>query len=101
MQQALDDREAQKAWENAKKKELVPKLQDLFYDMDSDGSGGLDLDEIKAAPPEVIDQLQQIGDMKDVEELFHMLDYDGSGELGIDEFCEGMMQAQSDKPLEF
>jgi len=33
-------------------------------------------------------------------DLFLLLDYDGSGTVAIDEFCEGMMQAQSDKPME-
>merc|ERR1711971_333592 len=49
---------------------------------------------------DVKERLEEIAKMEDAEALFKMLDYDGSGSLHIDEFCEGILKAQADKPLE-
>jgi len=100
-QQASNDREGMKVWEEQKRRNLIPKLKLMFRDLDTDNSGEIDLEEIIHAPEEVIDQLQQISSMDDIEELFACLDYDDSGSLGIDEFCEGILKAQGEKPLEF
>merc|ERR1711997_387967 len=68
--------------------------------MDEDGSGELDLFELRGASEEIKSQLQRICNMEDVEEIFKSLDYDESGAVDIDEFCEGMLKATSDRPGE-
>merc|ERR1719384_2656096 len=72
----------------------------MFREMDEDGSGELDLFELRGASEEIKAQLQRICNMEDVEEIFKSLDYDESGNVDIDEFCEGMLKATSDKPGE-
>merc|ERR1719410_3305699 len=72
----------------------------MFQEMDEDGSGELDIFELRGASDEIKSQLQRICNMEDVEEIFKSLDYDESGAVDIDEFCEGMLKATSDKPGE-
>merc|ERR1712150_308895 len=71
-----------------------------FQEMDEDGSGRLDISELRGASEEIKSQLQRICNMEDVEEIFKSLDYDESGVVDIDEFCEGMLKATSDRPGE-
>merc|ERR1712176_669859 len=100
LRQAKEDQEAHKAWEKQKKRALVPKLRNMFQEMDEDGSGQLDISELRAGSEEIKSQLQRICNMEDVEEIFKSLDYDESGAVDIDEFCEGMLKATSDRPGE-
>merc|ERR1719291_1390592 len=73
----------------------------MFYELDEDGSGCLELEELQNAPDDLKEQLQQVAKMEDCEELFHTLDYDGSGSIDVDEFCDGVLKAsQENKPLE-
>merc|ERR1711953_621900 len=78
----------------------MPKLRNMFQEMDLDGSGQLDISELRGASEEIKSQLQRICNMEDVEEIFKSLDYDESGAVDIDEFCEGMLKATSDRPGE-
>merc|ERR1712157_50890 len=71
-----------------------------FQEMDEDGSGQLDITELRGASEEIKAQLQRICNMEDVEEIFKSLDYDESGAVDIDEFCEGMLKANADRPGE-
>merc|ERR550539_2087015 len=100
LRQAKEDQVAHKAWEAAKKKQLMPKLRRMFHEMDEDQSGELDLTELRGASDEIKAQLQRICNMEDVEEIFKVLDYDESGAVDIDEFFEGMLKATSDRPGE-
>merc|ERR1719379_2661668 len=94
IQQAKEDREVRQAWEAAKKKALIPKLQTMFTVIDTDGSGEIDLDEIRGAPQALKDALSQIVRMSNVEELFNILDYDCSGSISIQEFLDGVIKAR-------
>merc|ERR1719461_491792 len=47
LRQAKEDQVAHKAWENSKKKALMPKLRNMFQEMDKDGSGELDISELR------------------------------------------------------
>ncbi|CAK0806791.1 unnamed protein product, partial [Prorocentrum cordatum] len=101
MSQSVQDKEAEQAWEAASKKKAIPKLKEMFLDLDEDGSGCLELEELQNAPEDLKDQLRQIAKMEDCEELFHSLDYDGSGSIDVEEFCDGVLKAsQENKPLE-
>lgn len=98
--QSREDREAQQAWETARKKTLIPKLHQMFRAIDSDGSGEIELGEIVDAPPELKDALSSIVHFDNIDDLFNILDYDQSGAIGIDEFLDGVMRAQGEKPIE-
>merc|ERR1719217_1089863 len=100
IQQAAEDREAQRAWEAAKKRALIPKLQEMFFLLDSDDSGKIELSEIQEAPQELKDTLAHVVNCDSIDDLFRMLDFDGSGYIEIGEFMEGIMMAQGNKPLE-
>jgi len=98
LDQASEDKEAKKSWEEAKKKKQMEQLKIMFLELDEDGSGELSLDEIEGSPPEAQEQLQEIAGTDNLKELFEMLDYDGGGTVGVDEFCEGVLKATSSAP---
>jgi hypothetical protein len=100
LRQAKDDQEAQKAWENLKRKEMEPLLMEIFYTLDVDNSKELEIEEILQAPMAIQEQLLRICNMDDLREVFEMLDYDDSGSVDIQEFCDGVMRVQADKPAE-
>jgi len=100
IQQAKEDRDTRKALEVEHRRDLVVQLGQMFKDMDSDGSGRLSLKELRHAPPQVMEKLQDIVKMDDALELFETLDSDGNGSLGITEFCEGALKASTGKPME-
>ena len=98
---AEQDKSLRKTHEQAKKKRQMAQLKLMFDELDEDGSGELTLDEINAAPPDVMQSLFEIAGTEDIPTLFEMLDYDGGGTLETDEFCEGIFKAStSAKPLE-
>jgi len=97
---ANEDQEAKKAWDNIRRKKLMPKLRSIFLALDTSGDGEVDLSEILNAPPEVREAMQHIVGLDELEEVFQLLDYDGSGSIDIEEFVEGIMRSQADKPSE-
>merc|ERR1719191_1564648 len=100
---AQQDKEATDAWEASRRRELIPKLIEIFQKLDTDGSGDLTKDELANTTPEVAEALKKVGNIDDLLELFDVLDVDGSGSLEIDEFCAGMLKQSSDpnKPIEW
>jgi len=101
MEQSAQDKQAIATRDAERRKRMLPKLEALFRELDSDGSGYIDLEEIQEAPQATKDYLQEIGKGLDIEELFKMLDYDGGGILSAREFCDGLVKAStSEKPLE-
>jgi len=97
---ANEDQEAKKAWETMRKKNMMPKLRDLFETLDKDCDGEVDLEELISAPPEIKEAMQHIVGLDELEEIFNMLDYDGNGSVDIEEFVDGIMRSQADKPSE-
>lgn len=99
--QGEEDKDAKKAWEDAKKKKQMEQLKIMFLELDEDGSGELTMDEIDAAPEEIREELVDIAGTDDIQGLFEMLDYDGGGTVGVEEFCEGVIKAtNAEKPME-
>ncbi|CAE6916220.1 Cacna1b [Symbiodinium natans] len=98
LDQASEDKEAKKAWEDAKRAKQMEKLKEMFLEIDEDGSGELSLDELLSAPEDMQHELQEITGGGDLTELFHLLDYDGGGTIGVEEFCEGVLKATSGAP---
>jgi len=102
IQQAREDKEVQNAHEAKRIQALIPKLKEVFLELDEDGSGTLSLDEVENAGEEVQAELAKIANTDQLPVIFELLDTDGSGELSVDEFCQGLLQMiTSDEPLEF
>jgi voltage-gated sodium channel len=86
----MDNRDTMK-FENA----VFEELEDFFHGTDKDGSGAIDLEELKEAllRPEVYKRMQMIDfPVEDVDRVFKVLDYDDSGDLNTDEFLTGCIR---------
>mmetsp|Transcript_77226 Transcript_77226/g.153175 ORF Transcript_77226/g.153175 Transcript_77226/m.153175 type:complete len:754 (-) Transcript_77226:35-2296(-) len=74
-------------------------LQDLFNEVDADGSGFITLSELESllGDPHFMVYLDTIDRKKnDAMDLFHMLDYDGSGKITKEEFCNGFLRLKGE-----
>jgi Ca2+-binding EF-hand superfamily protein len=101
LEQANSDKEVNAAYKTTAMKKLIPQIAELFKEMDADGSGDLDIEEVLNAPPEVQEQLAKVMQTDDLVELFDILDIDGSGSLDVDEFVDGISKlVTSDQPME-
>lgn len=81
--------------ETAKKNTYLKQIQNLFTEVDTDGSGTVSWEELKT---NLLDErvltyfsLLQI-DIAEAKGLFQLLDVDASGSVGIDEFVMGCMR---------
>lgn len=102
LEQGKADREVQQAYELAKVKELLPRVQELFRALDVDRSGDITLEEVLGADQGVTDELQEIMKSDQLTEVFELLDVDGSGKVDVTEFCDGIAKVVSTKePVEF
>jgi hypothetical protein len=93
LQQANADKASARAHEEQRKKNLMPKLRQMFMNLDEDGSGEVSLEEIRSAPDWLRDQLKNVTNTEDIGEIFALLDDDDSGSVQIDEFLEGIFKA--------
>jgi Ca2+-binding EF-hand superfamily protein len=101
LDQANSDKDVNTAYRKAETVRILPKIRQLFREMDEDGNGELDLDEVLNAPIEVQEQLSVIMETDNLVELFEILDVDGSGGLDVDEFVDGISKlVVSDQPKE-
>jgi len=102
LENAAHDREADKLDLQEKLKEAVPKLRDVFNQMDADGDGNVTLEEIEAVPMDVIPkEFFERNAVSSMQEIFEVLDIDGGGELSQDEFVDGLLDIFfRDVPLE-
>eukprot|EP00927_Polykrikos_kofoidii_P085736 TRINITY_DN9401_c0_g2_i1.p1 TRINITY_DN9401_c0_g2~~TRINITY_DN9401_c0_g2_i1.p1 ORF type:complete len:608 (+),score=94.67 TRINITY_DN9401_c0_g2_i1:52-1875(+) len=95
LDQANQDREAQKALELQRQKRLIPRLRQLFMLIDEDKSGEVSWDEIQQCPETMQDELKNMTKTDDLYEIFQLLDDDDSGTVVIDEFLDGILKASS------
>lgn len=95
LHQANEDKEAMRAFEDQRKKALLPRLREMFEFLDEDGSGEVSWEEIENAPDELKDELRHLAKSDDLAEIFQLLDDDDSGSVQIDEFLDGILKASS------
>lgn len=101
IEQADNDKEAMRFYKAQKLKVMLPKIRDMFHELDADGSGDLSLDELVNAPEEVRVQLLQYMKGDDILELFECIDTDDSGSIDVEEFCDGLARLTlSETPVE-
>ena len=60
----------------------MPKIKEIFYELDEDGSGALDRAEVVAGASQLLINEQQAA------ELFDKLDLDGNGNLSLEELTD-------------
>jgi hypothetical protein len=97
---ANEDQEAKKVWEQVRRKDMMPKLRQMFIDLDTSGDGEVDLQEVLNAPSHLQETMQHIIGLDELEEIFNLLDYDGSGSVDIEEFVDGILRSKGEKPSE-
>merc|ERR1711912_197373 len=77
----------------------VQHLKEVFNDIDKDGSGAINGDEMEffLEDPELAHYLESIDIFPhDARTLFRLLDGDDSGEVSIEEFCEGCLRLKGE-----
>lgn len=88
--------------EKKRQKETCAKhLQEIFHSIDIDGSGMINLKELKTFLSDSSLELQEYLaalelDADDARALFKLLDGDGSGEIDIQEFCDGCLRLKGE-----
>merc|ERR1719230_1236580 len=83
--------------EMTKRRAFVRGIEELFMEIDSDGSGCITVEEFE----DCVQDEQMLSyfkahniDVSEVASLFTMMDVDGSGEVEIDEFVDGCVKHQ-------
>jgi len=95
MQQAQADREMQVLLEMEQQGEFVSLMQQVFEELDTNGSGALSLEEFEKhiEDERVLAYLRtQHIDISQVRTLFTLLDVDRTGEVDMDEFVGGCLR---------
>jgi hypothetical protein len=90
-EQAKIELEADKAYNEEKKKDLLTNLVVLFEQLDVDASRTLTKDEFFNASESVRDKMNLLMNTRDLDLLFDIIDHASEGSVSLDEFFEGMM----------
>jgi len=89
---ASADKELEKIDLRERLKSQMPRLVEIFSEIDKDGSGTLTMEEMSLVPVDIIPEellaKSNVGSMHDV---FDVLDVDGGGELTREEFVDGLL----------
>jgi len=92
LENASADKELEKLDLQEKLKSQMPRLLQIFKDIDKDGSGTLTMEEMAMVPVDVIPaELRAKSRVSSMQEVFEMLDVDGGGELTREEFVDGLL----------
>jgi voltage-gated sodium channel len=93
--QAKVDAEVGEAYKKQLAKSNLPRLHDLFYRLDLDGSGDITLDELHNAPAETLEELSKFVNLEDLDQLHSILDQNNDGKLSWEEFFQGICKIVS------
>eukprot|EP00419_Tripos_fusus_P054713 CAMPEP_0172809132 /NCGR_PEP_ID=MMETSP1075-20121228/8068_1 /TAXON_ID=2916 /ORGANISM="Ceratium fusus, Strain PA161109" /LENGTH=600 /DNA_ID=CAMNT_0013648333 /DNA_START=23 /DNA_END=1825 /DNA_ORIENTATION=+ len=99
LQQSYADRDIMVQEEIEAKKRYLECLQDLFHEIDDDGSNCIGLDEFtdKLDDERVLAFLHAMKlDVSDATTLFKLMDTDNSGQVNIEEFLTGCLKLQGE-----
>jgi len=101
IEQSNTDKEAMRFYKAQRLRKMLPRVREMFEELDQDGSGALTLDELVNAPEEVREELLKYMKGDDILELFECIDVDDSGTIEVDEFCDGLARLTlSETPVE-
>eukprot|EP00931_Biecheleriopsis_adriatica_P023260 TRINITY_DN14729_c1_g1_i1.p1 TRINITY_DN14729_c1_g1~~TRINITY_DN14729_c1_g1_i1.p1 ORF type:complete len:591 (+),score=127.83 TRINITY_DN14729_c1_g1_i1:167-1939(+) len=71
----------------------LPRLREIFNEMDQNGDGQVSAEEIAQVPLDVLpSELFDSNSVHSMMEVFEMLDVDGQGSLSQDEFVDGLLE---------
>lgn len=99
VQTTLSQREFLIEKQMVQKQRWCREMKDLFQSLDTDGNGGMSLEEIQEClfDPRVESYFQALGlEPHDAEQLFFHLDRDLSGEVSLDEFLQGCLRLKGE-----
>ncbi|CAE7606821.1 NaCP60E [Symbiodinium natans] len=89
---ASADKEMERMDLREKLRSEMPRLSQIFDDIDKDGSGSLTMEEMAMVPVDIIpEELRSKSRVTSMQEVFEMLDVDGGGELTREEFVDGLL----------
>merc|ERR1719506_100772 len=71
---AEEDKEVAKVFKAKMLEAALPKIKAMFIELDADGSGELDLEEVMNAPDELKEELGKFVSTEDLQELFELID---------------------------
>jgi voltage-gated sodium channel len=97
LDQSHEDKEVKKAYAMEKKKKKLEELRELFFQLDTDMSGRISLEELENASEDVRYHLQEVAGTDNFNELFKCLDHGRQDEIGIDTFCDGIDKSNAGK----
>jgi voltage-gated sodium channel len=90
LEQVESDHETRRLWNEQRMRELIPKLMTAFGKIDTDVSGQITIEELKSAPAELVDELENLFNVASIFDLFEALDVDNNLEVDVVEFFDGM-----------
>jgi hypothetical protein len=99
VQTTLSQREFLVEKQILQKQRWCREMKELFMSLDTDGSGGMSLEEIQEclSDARVESYFQALGlEPHDAEQLFFHLDRDLSGEVSLDEFLQGCLRLKGE-----
>lgn len=86
------DRDLDQIVKRDRLRKALPKLLQLFHDVDKDDNQLITLEEMKAVPPKLLPpEIFETGPVASMEELFLALDVSGDGEVSQREFLDGLL----------
>ncbi|CAE7162947.1 NaCP60E, partial [Symbiodinium necroappetens] len=89
---ASADKEMERMDLREKLRSALPRLSQIFDEIDKDNSGTLTMDEMAMVPVDIIpEELRSKSRVSSMQEVFEMLDVDGGGELTRQEFVDGLL----------
>jgi voltage-gated sodium channel len=88
--QAAQDKEVAKAHKAKIIEGMMPRLKQMFEELDSDNDKEISLKEFGAMDDRTREELCELFNTDDLVELFEVLDVDGGGSVSIEEFCDEM-----------
>lgn len=100
LEQASQDKEAQKIYEKRRRKRLIRDLTKRFERLDQNGNQQLTLDEILNGPAEDLAFICKSLKLDDICEVFELLDVKGTGVIDTRDFCEGLYNALTSETVE-
>ena len=80
------DEAAREEHRQEKMRFLVPQIEQLFHQLDTDGSGEISLEERLTADPMVHQMLREMINVESLPTFFQLLDWDSGGSVDIEEF---------------
>jgi hypothetical protein len=101
MDNARRDREMRAKYSEKLARQILPRLRQMFTQIDHDNSGFVSLEELQEASDELKEELGRLLNVDSFVDLFYVLDEEGMGKVNIDDFCHGILRmSTSSNPVE-